>query len=257
MLAGRNGVIFGVANKRSIAWACAQAAAASGARLILTYQGDRLAEGVQQLAGTLPHGAEAMACDVSSDAAIDEFFGRLQERMPEVDFAVHSIAFAKAEELEGGYTSTSREGFRMAHDISAYSLTALAQRLAPMMERSGRGGSLVTMSYLGGERVVPHYNVMGVAKAALEASVRYLAADLGPRKIRVNAVSAGPLRTLAASGIGDFNQMLTINKARAPLRRNIEASEVADATVFLLSDLSRGMTGQVLFVDAGFSITAL
>lgn len=257
MLAGRNGVIFGVANKRSIAWACAQAAAANGARLVLTYQGERLAEGVQQLAGTLPHSALALPCDVSSDAGIDEFFGRLRDHMPELDFAVHSIAFAKTEELEGDYVATSREGFLLAHEISCYSLAALARRLAPMMERTGRGGSIVTMTYVGGDRVVPHYNVMGVAKAALESSVRYLAADLGPRKIRVNAVSAGPLRTLAAAGISDFSQMLEVNKARAPLRRNIEAAEVGDATAFLLSDLSRGITGQVLFVDAGFNITAL
>src|SRR5262249_4222864 len=221
MLAGRNGVIFGVANKRSIAWACAQAAAANGARLVLTYQGERLAAGVQQLAETLPHGAVSMPCDVSTDAGLDEFFGRLRDHMPEVDFAVHSIAFAKTEELEGDFVATSREGFRVAHDVSCYSLTAVAQRLAPMMERGGRG-SLVTMTYLGGERVVPHYNVMGVAKAALESSVRYLAADLGPRQIRVNAVSAGPLRTLAAAGIGDFSQILELNKTRAPLRRNIE-----------------------------------
>jgi enoyl-[acyl-carrier protein] reductase I len=257
MLAGRNGVIFGVANKRSIAWACAQAAAANGARLVLTYQGDRLAEGAQQLASTLPHGALALPCDVSSDAGIDEFFGRLHDHMPEVDFAVHSIAFAKTDELEGEYSATSREGFLLAHEISCYSLTALARRLAPMMERGGRGGSIVTMTYVGGDRVVPHYNVMGVAKAALESSVRYLAADLGPRRIRVNAVSAGPLRTLAAAGIGEFGMMLEVNKARAPLRRNIEAAEVGDATVFLLSHLSRGITGQVLFVDAGFNITAL
>ena len=257
MLAGRHGVIFGVANKRSIAWACAQAAAANGARLVLTYQGDRLAAGVQQLAETLPHAAISMPCDVATDAGIDEFFGNLRDHMPEVDFAVHSLAFAKTEELAGGYAETSREGFRLAQEISCYSLTAVARRLAPMMERSGRGGSLVTMTYLGGERVVPHYNVMGVAKAALESSVRYLAVDLGPRQIRVNAVSAGPLRTLAASAIGDFGQILELNKTRAPLRRNIEAAEVADATVFLLSDLSRGITGQVLFVDAGFGITAL
>jgi enoyl-[acyl-carrier protein] reductase I len=253
----RAGVVFGVANKRSIAWACAQAAAANGARLVLTYQGERLAEGVTALAETLPHGALALPCDVGSDEGLDQFFGRLREHMPEVDFAVHSIAFARTEELEGEYLQTSREGFRVAHDISAYSLTAIAQRLAPMIERSGRGGSIVTMTYVGGDRVVPHYNVMGVAKAALESSVRYLAADLGPRKIRVNAVSAGPLRTLAAAGIGDFGQMLEINKARAPLRRNIEAAEVGDATVFLLSDMARGITGQVLFVDAGFNITAL
>jgi enoyl-[acyl-carrier protein] reductase I len=257
MLAGRNGVIFGVANKRSIAWACAQAAAASGARLVLTYQGERLAEGVAALAETLPHGALALPCDVSSEAGIDEFFARLHDHMPEVHFAVHSIAFAKTEELEGRYADTSREGFRLAHEISVYSLAALARRLAPLMERGGHGGSLVTMSYLGADRAMPHYNVMGVAKAALESSVRYLAQDLGPLGIRVNAVSAGPLRTLAAAGITDFARILELNKTRAPLRRNIEAGEVADATVFLLSDMARGITGQVLFVDAGFSITAL
>jgi enoyl-[acyl-carrier protein] reductase I len=254
MLAGRNGVIFGVANKRSIACACAQAASAQGARLVLTYQGERLREGVEQLAAGLPGEAVALACDVGSDAGVDAAFAALREHMPEVHFAVHSIGFAPREELEAEYVATTRQGFLLAHEISTYSLTAIAQRLAPMM---GPGGSLVTMSYLGGERVVPHYNVMGLAKAALEASVRYLAADLGPKGIRVNAISAGPIRTLAASGISDFPRMLEIAKERSPLRRNIEASDVADATLFLLSDLARGITGEVIHVDGGFHITAL
>ncbi|MGQ0553101.1 MAG: enoyl-ACP reductase FabI [Planctomycetota bacterium] len=254
MLAGKNGVIFGVANKRSIAFACAQAAAAEGARLVLTYQGERLREGVEQLAATLPHGAIAMACDVSTDAGIAEFFTALIKHMPEVDFAVHSIAFAPREELEGDYLATTRAGFLVAHDISCFSFTAIAQRLAPLMPR---GGSLVTMTYLGGDKVVPHYNVMGLAKASLEASVRYLAAALGPQNIRVNAISAGPIRTLAASGIGDFQSMLEISRTRAPLRRNIEAAEVGDATVFLCSHRARGITGEVVHVDGGFHATAL
>lgn len=257
LLTGKLGVIFGVANKRSIAWACAEAAAAQGARLVLTYQGERLAEGVRELAATLPHRAIALPCDVASDTSIDQFFHQLRDHFAHVDFAVHSIAYAKTEELEGEYVKTSRDGFHLAQDVSCYSLTALAQRLVPLMERSHHGGSLVTMTYVGGERVVPGYNVMGVAKAALESSMRYLAADLGPRRIRVNAVSAGPLRTLAASAIDDFGEMLDLHKDRAPLRRNIKASEVAEATVFLLSDMARGITGQVLHVDGGFHIMAL
>jgi enoyl-[acyl-carrier protein] reductase I len=257
LLTGGLGVIFGVANKRSIAWACAEAAAAQGARLVLTYQGERLAEGVRELAASLPHRAIALPCDVASDTSIDQFFVQLRDYFPHVDFAVHSIAFAKTDELEGGYLKTSRDGFHLAHDISCYSLTALAQRLAPLMERGHHGGSLVTMTYVGGDRVVPGYNIMGVAKAALESSVRYLAADLGPRGIRVNAVSAGPLRTLAAAAIDDFGEMLDLHKEHAPLRRNIKASEVGDATVFLLSDMARGVTGQILFVDGGFNIMAL
>ena len=254
LLEGRTGIVFGVANKRSIAYACARSAAAQGARLILTYQGERLAEGVADLAAALPGPATALACDVSSDAQLDTAFAAIAETMPKVDFAIHSVAFADRHDLEGGFVATSREGFAKALDISTYSFTAIARRLAPLMPE---GGSLVTMSYLGGERVVPHYNVMGPAKAALESSARYLALDLGPQNIRVNVVSAGPIRTLAASGIGDFNKMLEIGKARSPLQRNVLADEVGDATVFLVSDLARGITGQTLYVDAGFHITAL
>ncbi len=253
MLQGRNGIIFGVANKRSIAFACAQAAAAQGARLILTYQNERLQEGCSQLAAGLPNGAQALPCDVSSDAALDTAFVAIREQMPQVDFAVHSIAFAQREELEGEFVNTSRQGFSVAHDISSYSLTAVAQRLVPLMTN---GGALVTMTYIGAERVVPHYNVMGLAKASLEASVRYLAADLGARAIRVNAVSAGPIRTLAASGISDFSSVLELAKSRSPLQRNMDATDIAGATLFLVSDLSRGVTGEVLHVDGGFHITS-
>jgi len=253
MLQGRNGIIFGVANKRSIAFACAQAAAAQGARLILTYQGDRLADGCKELAAGLPGGAIALPCDVGSDAALDTAFEAIREHMPTVDFAVHSIAFAPREELEGEFLSTTRQGFALAHEISSYSLTAIAQRVVPLMTK---GGSLVTMTYLGAERAVPHYNVMGLAKASLQASVRYLAADLGARGIRVNAISAGPIRTLASSGISDFSSVLELARTRSPLGRNVDVAEVADATLFLVCDLSRGITGEVVYVDGGFHITS-
>jgi enoyl-[acyl-carrier protein] reductase I len=254
MLTGKHGVVFGVANKRSIAFACARAAAEAGARVIVTYQGDRLKEGVEALAASLPGDCIALPCDVSSDEAIDEAFVSIREHMPHVDFAVHSIAYAPREELDQDYVATSRKGFLAAHEISAYSLTAIAQRLRPLMDT---GGSLLTMSYLGAERVVPNYNVMGLAKASLEASVRYLAADLGPDNIRVNAVSAGPIRTLAASGIGNFQAMLDIAASRSPLRRNVQVAEVANAALFLLSPMSSGITGEIVFVDGGFNITAL
>lgn len=254
MLNGKHGVVFGVANKRSIAFACARAAAEAGARVILTYQGDRLKDGVEQLAAGLPGECIALPCDVSTDEAIDEAFVAIREHMPHVDFAVHSIAYAPREELDRKYLATSRKGFLAAHEISTYSLTAIAQRLVPLMDT---GGSVLTMSYLGAKRMVPNYNVMGLAKASLEASVRYLAADLGPQNIRVNAVSAGPIRTLAASGIGNFQAMLDIAASRSPLRRNVAVTEVANAALFLLSELSSGITGEVIYVDGGFNITAL
>jgi len=257
MLGGRQGIVFGVANKRSIAWACAQAAASQGARLVLTYQGERLADDVRGMAASLPHQAVALPCDVGTDEGIDEFFARLDEVMPRPDFAVHSIAFARTEELGGAFLDTTREGFRLALDISCYSFTALARRLAPRMEGGPHGGSLVTMTYLGSSHVVPGYGVMGVAKAALEATVRYLAADLGPRNIRVNAISAGALRTLASAGIAGFSQMLELSRTRSPLRRNIKATEVGDATAFLVSDAAQAITGEVLYVDGGFHATAL
>ncbi len=254
LLGGKHGIVFGVANKRSIAYACARSASAAGAHLILTYQNDRLEKGARELAAGLPGEAVAVRCDVSTDAALDDAFAAIGEQMPLVDFAIHSIAYADRSELDGGFTATSRQGFATAHEVSSYSLTAIAQRLAPLMPN---GGSLLTMSYLGSERVLPHYNVMGPAKASLEASMRYLAADLGPAGIRVNAISAGAVRTLAASGIGDFSKMLDITKERSPLRRNIEAAEVGDAAVFLCSDMARGITGVTLYVDGGFHVTTL
>ncbi len=255
LLEGKSGVVFGVANKRSIAYACAKAASAHGARLILTYQGERLARGVAELADGLPGEAIALPCDVNTDEAMDESVAAISEHFGgKVDFAVHSIAFANREELVGRFSDTSREGWTTAQLISAWSLAGLAKRITPLMTD---GGSIVTMSYMGAEKVVPHYNVMGPAKAALEASVRYLAHDFGPSNVRVNAVSAGPVRTLAAQGISGFSTMLDICAARAPLRRNIETSEVADVTVFLLSDMSRAITGATIHVDNGFSITAL
>jgi enoyl-[acyl-carrier protein] reductase I len=254
LMEGKRGVVFGVANKRSIAYACAQAAAEQGAKVIVTYQGERLKESVDDLAAALPGGALAVSCDVSSPEAMDAAFEQIREHMPQVDFAVHSIAYAPREELEGDFVNTSQKGFVTTTEISSYSLIAVTKRLAPLM---GAGGAIATMTYQGSTHVVPHYNVMGVAKAALEATVRYLAADLGERGIRVNAVSAGPIRTLAAAGIANFNAMLQHARERSPLRRNVEASEVAAATIFLLSDMARAITGEVIFVDGGFHLTAL
>jgi enoyl-[acyl-carrier protein] reductase I len=253
-LASKVGLIVGVANKRSIAWAIAQAAAAEGASLILTYQNDRLAENVQELAATLPS-ATVLPCDVSSDEQIDTLFASI-EQQGGLDFVVHGAAFAQREDLSAPFTQTSREGFRIAMDVSAYSFVALARRAAPLMEKRG-GGSLLTLTYLGSERVFPNYNVMGVAKAALEASVRYLASDLGPMGIRVNAISAGPIKTLAASGIAGFSSILQTYRDRAPLRRTVETSEVADAAVFLLGPAGRGITAEVLMVDGGYHVMGL
>jgi enoyl-[acyl-carrier protein] reductase I len=253
-LASKVGLIVGVANKRSIAWAIAQAAAAEGASLILTYQNDRLAENVHELAATLPN-VTVLPCDVSSDEQIDALFAAI-EPQGGLDFVVHGAAFAQREDLSAPFTQTSREGFRIAMDVSAYSFVALARRAAPLMEKRG-GGSLLTLTYLGSERVFPNYNVMGVAKAALEASVRYLASDLGPMGIRVNAISAGPIKTLAASGIAGFSSILQTYRDRAPLRRTVETSEVADAAIFLLGPAGRGVTAEVLMVDGGYHVMGL
>jgi enoyl-[acyl-carrier protein] reductase I len=252
---GKCGLIVGVANKRSIAWAIAQATARRGARLALTYQG-RFEEHVNELSQGLEHSPIVLPCDVSSDADIDAVFARVDQEFGGLDFLVHGAAFARREELEAPFVQTTREGFRTALDISAYSLIALTRGAKPLMEKRG-GGSVLTLTYLGSERVIPNYNVMGVAKAALESAVRYLAADVGPVNIRVNAVSAGPVKTLAAAGIKGFSSILHIYPERAPLRRNVDTSEVADAAAFLLSDSGRGITGEVLMVDAGFHVTGI
>jgi enoyl-[acyl-carrier protein] reductase I len=252
---GKTGLIVGVANKRSIAWAIAQATANGGARLALTYQG-RFEENVQELSGGLPTPPLVLPCDVSSDDDIAAVCQRVDAEFGGLDFLVHGAAFARKEELSEPFVNTSREGFRLAMDISAYSLIALARGAAPLMEKRG-SGSIVTLTYLGSERVFPNYNVMGVAKAALEANVRYLAADLGPRNIRVNAVSAGPIKTISAMGIGGFSSILGVYRERAPLRRNVDTTEVGEAAAFLLSDAARGISGEVLMVDAGFHVTGM
>jgi enoyl-[acyl-carrier protein] reductase I len=254
LLNGKTGIVFGVANKRSLAWAIARRAAEEGARLALTYQGERLEENARELAASLKDPL-VLPCDVTRDEQVEEVFARVKEGFGSLDFVVHGIAYALREELEGEYVNTSREGYRVAQDVSVYSLTAIARHAAPLME--GRGGSILTLTYLGGERVIPHYNVMGIAKAALDMSVRYLASDLGPRAIRVNALSAGPVKTLASAGISGFSKILDHMRNHAPLRRNVDQSEVADAALFLLSDLSRGVTGELLHVDSGYHIMGM
>ncbi|MFT7463572.1 MAG: enoyl-[acyl-carrier protein] reductase I [Pseudohongiellaceae bacterium] len=255
LLQGKTGIILGVANKRSIAYACAATAAAAGARLVLTYQNERLKRGVQSLADGLPGDVSIIECDVSDDDSLERAFAAIGKDHPQIDFVLHSVAYADRKELEGRFSETTREGWRTALDVSAYSLAAVARFAEPLMKDCG--GSIVTMSYLGGQRVLPHYNVMGPAKAALECTVRYLASDLGPHGVRVNAVSAGPIRTLAASGIAGFSSMLDMVADRCPLRRTATVSEVADSTLFLLSDLSRAVTGTVLWVDCGYHIMAV
>jgi enoyl-[acyl-carrier protein] reductase I len=250
-LEGRFGVVLGVANKRSIAWSCARALSNAGMRLALTYAGERMEKTVRRLAEELP-GSLVVPCDVTRPAEIDSAFETIGAEFGQLDSIVHAIAFARREELEGDFYNTSKEGYMLAHEVSAYSLTAIARRALPLME--GRAGSIVTLTYIGGERVVVNYNVMGIAKAALEASVRYLAHDLGPRGIRVNAISAGPIRTLSASGVSGFNQILDRIAGQAPLRRNVEADEVGDTCLFLCSDLSRGITGGTIYVDAGYNL---
>jgi enoyl-[acyl-carrier protein] reductase I len=252
---GKFGLIVGVANKRSIAWAIAEATARRGARLALTYQG-RFEERVHELSQGLEQPPLVLPCDVTSDSDIDAVFAKIGQEFGGLDFLVHGAAFAPPDELKAPFVMTSRDGFRMTMDISAYSLVALARGALPLMESRG-GGSIVTLSFLGSERVFPGYNVMGVAKAALESTVRYLAADVGPKNIRVNAVSAGPIKTLAASGLKGFSSILQIYPERTPLRRNVETGEVADAAAFLLSDASKGITGEVLLVDAGFHATGM
>jgi enoyl-[acyl-carrier protein] reductase I len=249
-LAGKHGLVVGVANKRSISWAIAQAASAAGARLALTYPNERLEENVRELAAKLDQAVIA-PCDVSSDAQVADLAATLDREFGGLDFLVHGAAFAPAAELSNPFVQTSREGFRIALDVSAYSLIALTHACLPLMERRG-GGSVLTLTYLGSERVFTNYNVMGVAKAALESSVRYLAGDLGPLNVRVNAISAGPIKTLAAAGISGFSNILQVYRERAPLRRNVELGEVADAAVFLLSSSARAITGEVLMVDGGF-----
>jgi enoyl-[acyl-carrier protein] reductase I len=247
---GKNVVVFGVANKRSIAWAIAQSLSQAGAKLAITYQNERLKKEAHDLITALPR-AEAFQCDVSSDAEIAQLFTQLGERYGRLDSVVHSVAYAPAEDLKGDFLNTSREGFSIAHDISVYSLIAITRAAAPLMTE---GGSVVTLSYFGAEKVVPGYNIMGVAKASLEASVRYLAYSVGPSKIRVNAISAGPIKTLAARGVGDFSQMMKNHAEHAPLKRNVEVKEVGDTALFLCSDLGSGITGETLYVDCGYNI---
>jgi enoyl-[acyl-carrier protein] reductase I len=249
-LQGRVAVIFGLANKRSIAWGIAQKLHAAGATLAISYQNERLRAEAEGLITELP-GAEAFQCDVSHDGEIEQLFATLKERYGKLDVLVHSVAFAPAEDLKNDFVLTSREGFRVAHDVSVYSLIAVSRAAAPLMSA---GGSIITLSYFGAEKVVPHYNVMGVAKAALEASVRYLAADLGRQNIRVNAISAGPIKTLAARGIGNLGDMLKAHAERAPLHRNTDQAEVGSTAAFLASDLASGITGEVIYVDSGYNI---
>ena len=249
-LTSKVGLIVGVANKRSIAWAIAQAASAQGASLILTYAGERLEENVRELAATLPN-VTVLPCDVTDDAQIDALFENIQTQHGGLDFMLHGAAYALREDLAAPFSQTSREGFRIALDVSAYSLVALTRRAAPLMAARG-GGSIVTLTYLGSDRVFTNYNVMGVAKAALEASVRYLASDLGPQGIRINAISAGPIKTLAASGASGFSSILPNYRCRGPLRRTVDTNGVADAAIFLLMPAGRGITAEVLMVDAGF-----
>jgi len=248
LMSGKRGLVMGIANDRSIAWGIAHACAEQGAGLAFTYQGDSLAKRVRPLAEQV--GADLMLpCDVTDDASVDALFAKIKQKWGKLDFLVHAIAFSDKGELDGRYLDTTRQNFLRTLDISCYSFTAVARRAADLMTE---GGSILTLTYYGAERVMPNYNVMGVAKAALEASVRYIAGDLGPQGIRVNAISAGPIRTLAASGIGDFRYILRWNELNSPLRRNVTIDEVGSAGLYLLSDLGRAVTGEVHHVDAGY-----
>ena len=248
LMSGKKGLIMGVANERSIAWGIAKAVHAHGGELGFTYQGEALERRVRPLAESVDSEV-VLPCDVTDDSSIDKVFEGVAERWGKLDFLVHAIAFADKDELKGKYVNTSRDNFIRSLDVSCYSFTAIAQRAAPLMNP---GGSLVTLTYYGAERVMPHYNVMGVAKAALEASVRYLAVDLGGAEVRVNAISAGPIKTLAASGIGDFRYILKWNEYNSPLRRNVTIDQVGSAALYLLSDLSSGVTGEIHHVDSGY-----
>ena len=253
MLKDKIGMIFGVANKRSIAWACASACAEQGARLAFTYQGERLKENVEELAGTLADSL-VIPCDVSDQAQVDAAFDAAGKKYGKLDFVIHSIAFAPREALEGEFVTTTREAFRTALEISAFSLTQVALAASPLMTA---GGSIVTMSYYGAEKVVMSYNVMGVAKAALEASVRYLSADLGKNNIRVNAISAGPINTLSARGVKNMGSLLSYVGEKSPLKRNVSAAEVGNTALFLVSDLASGITGETIYVDCGYNIMGI
>ncbi len=253
MLENKIGMIFGVANRRSIAWACASACAEHGARMAFTYQGERLKENVEELAGTV-NDSLVVPCDVSDQAAVDAAFAAVGKKYGRLDFVIHSIAFAPKEALEGEFVTTTRDAFRTALDISAFSLTQVALAASPLMTN---GGSIVTMSYYGAEKVVSNYNVMGVAKAALEASTRYLAADLGKNNIRVNAISAGPIHTLSARGVKNMGSMLNYVAEKSPLKRNVQASEVGNTALFLVSDLASGITGETIYVDCGYNIMGI
>ena len=247
---GKVAVVFGVANKRSIAWAIAQSLQAGGAKLAITYQNERMKAEAADLIAALPN-AEGFQCDVSNDAEIERLFDALKQRYGHIDALAHCIAYAPAEELKGDFLNTSREGFRIAHDVSVYSLIAVTRAAAPLMTE---GGSVITLTYFGAEKVVPGYNVMGVAKASLEATVRYLANSLGPKNVRVNAISAGPIKTLAARGVGDFSAMLKNHAEHAPLKRNVDVHEVGETALFLASPASAGITGEVIYVDCGYNI---
>ncbi|MBF0153799.1 MAG: enoyl-ACP reductase [Magnetococcales bacterium] len=253
ILDGKRGLIFGVANERSIAWGIAQACHREGAVQGFTYLGSALEKRVRPLAESLGS-TMVLPCNVTVDEEMAAVFAQAREEWGGVDYVLHSVAFARKEELKGHFYQTTPEGFRIAMETSVYSLVSMCRHAAPLMSA---GGSILTLSYLGAERVMPHYNVMGVAKAALEASVRYLAVDMGPRQIRVNAISAGPIKTLAASGIGDFKEILNWNRDNAPMRRNVETAEVAEAAVFLLSAMGGGVTGEVLHVDAGYHVVGM
>ena len=253
LMAGKRGLIMGVANDRSIAWGIARAVAAQGGSLAFTYQGDALGKRVRPLAETV--GSDiVLPCDVTDRNSMDNLFSEIAERWGGLDFVVHAIAFADKDELKGQYLDTSRENFLRSLDISCYSFTDVCRRAAPLMND---GGSLLTLTYYGAERVMPHYNVMGVAKAALEASVRYLAVDLGGRAIRVNAISAGPIKTLAASGIGDFRYILKWNELNSPMKKNVTIDQVGGAGLYLLSDLGSGVTGEIHHVDSGYNVVGM